>query len=64
MFNRVSEREAYRRHKGFSAPCLLAPDGRIEDIRITGEHYNFLNYTRMEQLDVASIKRGNTNTAS
>lgn len=64
MFNRISEREAYRRHKGFSAPCLLTPDGRIEDIRITGEHYNFLNYTRMEQLDVASIKRGNTNTAT
>jgi len=64
MYNRIADREAYRRHKGFRAPCLLTPDGKIEDVRITGEHYNFLNYVQMEQLDSASIKRGNVNTAS
>ena len=57
------KREEYRRTKGFSAPCLLCPDGTIKEVRITGSHYNFLNYTRMEQLDESTIKRGNTNTA-
>lgn len=57
------KREEYRRTKGFSAPCLLCPDGTIKEVRITGSHYNFLNYTRIEQLDESTIKRGNTNTA-
>lgn len=64
MYNRISDREAYRRHKGFKAPCLLTPNGDIEEVRITGEHYNFLNYTQMEELDENSIKRGNVNVAS
>ena len=64
MYNRIADREAYRRHKGFKAPCLLTPDGKIEEIRITGEHYNFLNYVQMEQLDTKTIKRGAVNTAS
>lgn len=57
------KREEYRRKKGFSAPCLMMPDGSIKEVRITGSHYNFLNYSRMEQLDETTIKRGNTNTA-
>lgn len=57
------KREQYRRDNGFTAPCLLMPDGSIKDVRITGAHYNFLNYTRMKQLDESSIKRGNTNVA-
>ena len=57
-------REQYRRTHGYSAPCLLCPDGSIRNVRITGDHYNFLNYTRIEQLDDKTIKRGNTNTAS
>lgn len=57
------KREQYRRKYGFSAPCLQAPDGSIHNIRITGSHYNFLNYIRMEQLDESTINRGNTNTA-
>ena len=56
-------REQYRRKHGFEAPCLRYPDGSIHNIRITGGHYNFLNYTRMEQLDESSVKRGNVNTA-
>ena len=57
-------REQYRRANGYSAPCLLCPDGSIRNVRITGDHYNFLNYTRIEQLDERSIKRGNVDTAS
>lgn len=56
-------REQYRRKHGFTAPCLLAPDGSIHDVRITGSHYNFLNYTRIEQLDERTIKRGNVSIA-
>lgn len=57
------KREQYRRKNGFEAPCLLLPDGSIRNVRITGAHYNFLNYTRMEQLDESSIISGVTNTA-
>lgn len=57
------KREQYRRKYGYSAPCLLCPDGHIENVRITGPHYNFLNYTRIEQLDESTIKRGNANVA-
>ena len=57
------KREQYRRKHGFTAPCLMDPKGTIHNVRITGHHYNFLNYTRMEQLDESTIKRGNTNTA-
>ena len=58
------KREQYRRIHGYSAPCLLCHDGSIRNVRITGDHYNFLNYTRIEQLDERSIKKGSTDTAS
>lgn len=48
-------RECDRRCNGFSAPCWQNPDGSIEDIWITGAHYNFLNYTRMERTDESSV---------
>lgn len=57
------KREQYRRKHGFEAPCLMDPHGTIHNVRITGNHYNFLNYTRMEQLDESTIQRGVTNTA-
>lgn len=57
------KREQHRRKHGYSAKCLMMPDGTIKEIRITGAHYNFLNYTRIEQLDESTIQRGNTNTA-
>lgn len=56
-------REQYRRKNGFVAPCLQLADGTIKNVRITGSHYNFLNYCRIEQLDQSSIVHGNTNTA-
>lgn len=48
-------RECDRRRNGFSAPCWQNPDGSIEDIWITGAHYNFLNYTQMERTDESSV---------
>lgn len=52
----LRKREEYRRKHGFSAPCLLH-NGKVKEVRITGGHYNFLNYTRMEQLDEASARQ-------
>lgn len=48
-------RECDRRRNGFSAPCWQNPDGSIKDVWITGGHYNFLNYTRMERTDESSV---------
>lgn len=48
-------RECDRRRNGFSAPCWQNPDGSIEDVWITGGHYNFLNYTHMERTDESSV---------
>ena len=48
-------RECDRRRNGFSAPCWQNTDGSIEDVWITGGHYNFLNYTRMERTDESSV---------
>lgn len=58
------KREQYRRKHGYEAPCLLLPDGSVRNVRITGSHYNFLNYTRIEQLDESSVNIGVTDTAS
>ena len=54
----LRKREEYRRLNGFTAPCLLR-NGIVQNVRITGHHYNFLNYTMMEQLDTSKIKAGN-----
>ena len=51
----LRKREEYRRRHGYTAPCLLR-DGKIIDVRITGSHYNFLNYTLMLQADDKSFK--------
>ena len=56
------KKEQYRRKHGFEAPCLMDDKGTIHNVRITGNHYNFLNYTRIEQLDESSIQRGKVNT--
>ena len=54
----LRKREEYRRRYGFTAPCWLR-NGKIVDCHITGHHYNFLNYTMMEQLDTSKIKSSN-----
>jgi len=51
----LRKREEYRRRYGFEAPCLLH-NGKLVNVRITGAHYNFLNYTMIEQLDLKSTK--------
>lgn len=51
----LRKREEYRRKHGLSMPCLYR-NGRIQEVRITGDHYNFLNYTLMEQLDESTTK--------
>lgn len=54
----LRKREEYRRLNGFTAPCLLR-NSVVQNVRITGHHYNFLNYTMMEQLDTSKTKAGN-----
>ena len=49
------KREEYRRRHGFTAPCLLR-NGVVQDVRITGGMYNYLNYTMIEQLDTTTAK--------
>lgn len=49
------KREEYRRRNGFTAPALMR-NGKIQDIRITGDMYNYLNYTMMESLDESTAK--------
>ncbi len=51
----LRKREEYRRRHGYSAPCFVK-NGKLVNIRITGAHYNFLNYTLIEQLDTKSAK--------
>lgn len=63
LHRQLRRREERRRRDGYTAPCYQYPDGSIHDITITGAHYNFLNYTRMEKLDVNTIKTGGTKTA-
>ena len=48
---RFRKQEEYRRKFGFEAPCKQLADGRIVNLRITGEHYNFLNYVKIFRLD-------------
>ena len=52
------KREEYRRRYGYSAPCLMR-GGKVQNIRITGGMYNYLNYTMMEQLDLSTAKSTN-----
>lgn len=51
----LRKRECDRRRNGYSCPCWQNPDGTIEDVWITGAHYNFLNYTRMVRTDESSV---------
>lgn len=54
-------RETERRKHGMTAPCKLK-NGQITNIRITGDHYHYLNYSRInrvpnkEEYDVAITK--------
>lgn len=50
----LRKREQLRRKEGFSAPCFIR-NGKLQNIRITGNHYTFLNYIVMEQLNDKTI---------
>lgn len=54
----LRKREEYRRKYGITMPCLRR-NGIIQNVHITGSHYNFLNYTMMEQLNQSKVKSGN-----
>lgn len=58
-------REERRRIEGYTLPCRLNKDGSVSKVRITGEHYNFLNYCPILKLDESSVKVGKgANSAS
>lgn len=40
-------RETTRRRNGMTAPCRLTHDGKIIDLHISGDFYNYLNYGRI-----------------
>jgi hypothetical protein len=50
------KQEEERRRNGFVAPCKKNRDGSVSYLRITGDHYNFINYGRMLRLDTKSVK--------
>lgn len=56
-YERFRVREEYRRKNGLILPAKYV-NGEIKDIRITGEHYNFLNYGRIRRLDKSTIVKG------
>lgn len=51
-----TRREQSRRKYGFKAKCKKLRDGSVVDLRITGDHYNFINYGRMLRLE--EVKAG------
>jgi len=57
-YTKFRRREEYRREHGYSAASKLMPDGTIRELRVTGEHYNFLNYVKILRLDYDSIIKG------
>lgn len=48
------KREEYRRSHGFDAPCFMR-EGKVQNLHISGDMYNYLNYTVIEQLDEKTI---------
>lgn len=50
----LRKREEYRRTNGYEAPCFMR-DGKVRDLHISGDMYNYLNYIVIEQLDEASV---------
>ena len=48
-YNAFWLREYERRKHGMSAPCKKLKNGRIVPLHITGDHYNYLNYGRINR---------------
>ena len=60
----LRRRECDRRKNGFDAPCWLNEHGQIENIHISGDYYNYLNYTRMELTDDSTLVVGKNVTTA
>jgi len=43
------KRETIRRRHGLTAPCKVLEGGHVVDLHITGDHYFYLNYSRMNR---------------
>lgn len=50
----LRKREEYRRSHGFDALCFMR-EGKVQNLHISGDMYNYLNYTVIEQLDEKTI---------
>ena len=50
----LRKREEYRRSHGYEAPCFMR-NGEVRQLHISGDMYNYLNYTIIEQLDEKTI---------
>jgi len=50
-YRQFIDREEDRRFYGITRPCKKLKDGTIVDLRITGNHYNFVNYGRIKKYD-------------
>lgn len=58
-YNKFVEIEQNKRKFGHVAKCGLYPDGSIKNIRITGAHYNFLNYVNILKVEENNKKGKN-----
>lgn len=57
-YEQLRKREEYRRKNGIDLPILMR-NGKVETIHISGSMYNYLNYTRMQRLDLSTAKTTN-----
>lgn len=57
-YEQLRKREEYRRKNGIDLPILMR-NGKVETIHISGSMYNYLNYTRMQRLDLTTAKTTN-----
>lgn len=57
-YEQLRKREEYRRKNGIDLPILMR-NGKVETIHVSGSMYNYLNYTRMQRLDLSTAKTTN-----
>lgn len=76
-YSKFVAREEHRRYYGYTCNCKLylkdevayltanpaKRDRYLHPLRITGDHYNFLNYTPIMRVDQDSVKEGSNKTA-
>lgn len=62
-YEKFRKKEEFRRKRGMTAKCRLNKDGSLEDLHITGEFYNWLNYGRVQKIDLQALKDGTSEVA-